>query len=91
MANVLAIGNTAADSSDIAVVAGTPVTVYLVTADGSRPPADVNVQLVLVSAGGQYMQVGGLDRFNNALVIDGPGTYRARRLASDGQVGVDAN
>jgi hypothetical protein len=89
MASILAVGSTAASSSDIVVAAGTPTTFFLTTADGSRAPDDVNVVIEMRSAAAQYMPVAGLNRNVPAVVIDGPGTYRVRRQVSNGAVGVD--
>lgn len=73
---ILAAGNTAADSADVTVVAGTPVTVCL---KGVAVGATVNISLK--DDAGAYNVIGQLISQNPALMISAPGTYRFSRVA----------
>lgn len=78
---LIAVGNSAADSADITVAAGTPVMIFLTeSADG---PVDSNarVEVKAKSAGGTYHVIGQITGMDPARVIDGPGTYRVSRIA----------
>lgn len=84
---ILSVNTTAADSSDVVVAAGTPVTVALKDAagplvgvtNGAAKPAVV--QIKLKDDAGEYFLVDQLTSAKPALVIYGPGTYRFSRLA----------
>lgn len=79
---ILAVANTAADSSDVTVTAGTPLTVALKDADGPDVPSGAKVQILLKDDGGKYFHVDYLIAPHKAsLVIYGPGTYRFSRPA----------
>lgn len=81
---LLAVGTTAADSGDLVVSAGTPVTVSLKDAAGPVVAAGANVLIQLKDDDGQYFTVGTLsspEKGRIATVIYGPGTYRFSRLA----------
>lgn len=80
--NILATGNTAADSADVVVAAGTPLTVVL---KGADKLADVRIKLK--DDAGTYTQVGTLSKASPALLINAPGTYRFTRIAG-GSCGV---
>lgn len=79
---ILATGNTAADSADI-VVAGAPVTVCLKGADAYK----AQVLIKLKDDAGAYTQVGSLAPSSPVLCITAPGTYRFSRVAG-GNCGV---
>lgn len=82
-ANILVIGTTALDSSDVVVAAGTPLTVGLKgVVDGKA-----SVIIKLRDDGGAYNVVGALTSINPATVINAPGTYRFSREAG-GSCGV---
>lgn len=73
---LLAAGTTAADSADVTVVAGTPVTVALkAAADGAE------VAVKLKDDGAAYNIVGRITSSAPALMISAPGTYRFSRVA----------
>lgn len=78
---ILAAGTTAADSSDVAVVAGTPLTVCLKDAAGPDVLGSAVVNILLKDDAGQYFRIGSLTGTSPAIVIDAPGTYRFSRLA----------
>jgi hypothetical protein len=86
---LIATGTTAVSSSDITVVAGTPVTVFL--KKGTDGAVDVNARAIIEqkSAGGTYHEVGALTGQLQARVIDGPGTFRVSRPVSSVAFGVD--
>jgi hypothetical protein len=90
MAVVLASGTSAADSSDITVTAGVPVTVFLSTATSVPVPSDVQCDVKVKAAGGTYHTVGQLTGARPALVIDGPGVYRVSRTSASSAVAVEA-
>jgi hypothetical protein len=89
MANLIAAGQTAATSSDFTVVAGTPTTIHIGTPNGELPLDNkVSVYVDLKDSANQYTQIAKLDRHQVAVVIDGPGVYRARRAAVKGGVNI---
>jgi hypothetical protein len=90
MAVVLASGTAAADSSDITVTAGVPVTVFLSAAASGPVPSDVQCDIKVKSAAGTYHTVGQLTGARPALVIDGPGVYRVSRVTASSAVVVEA-
>lgn len=73
---ILATGSTAADSADVVVAAGTPVTVCLKGSD--KYLAEVLIKLK-DDAGG-YTNVGSLSPMSPAVCITAPGTYRFSRM-----------
>lgn len=73
---LLAIGNTAAASSDVTVEAGTPVTVCLKGAESEN----VLVHVQLKDDGGAYHTIGHLGTSHPVVVIAGPGAYRVQRV-----------
>jgi len=82
---ILATGTGAANSSDLVVAAGTPVTVCLKGTSTAR--AIVRIQLKDDAAA--YNTIGTLSTpDDNAKVIDAPGTYRFQRIAASGICGV---
>ena len=91
MANLIASGTSAADSSDFTVTAGTPTTIHLIDADGGNLPSDAQALLYMKSSGNQYRPVknGELNAMKPELVLDGPGTYRVSKFASSVAFGVD--
>lgn len=78
---LLAIGTTAADSGDFTVADGSLLTVSLKDAAGPRIAAGARVELQLKDNSGQYFTVDTLNNGKSAVVIVGPGTYRASRTA----------
>jgi sarcosine oxidase gamma subunit len=89
MAAIIASGTSELASSDIVVVAGTPTTIFVNDANGKLVPEDVRVAIQIKAASGQYMTVAELSRALPAIVIDGPGTYRALRKVCTTAVAVD--
>lgn len=78
---ILAVGTDAANSADVTVEAGTPLTVALKDASGPGVAAGARVQILLKDDAGEYFYVETLNERARALVIYGPGTYRFSRLA----------
>lgn len=79
---ILAVGTTAVDSSDVVVAAGTPLTVSLKDAAGPRVAPGAVVEIKLKDDAGEYFWVDALNSGSKpALVIYGAGTYRFSRLA----------
>lgn len=74
---ILTTANTAANSADLVVVAGTPVTVAL----KGVVDAAAFVRILLKDDAGSYHQVAELSSGNRATVITAPGTYRFARVA----------
>lgn len=77
---VLAIGTTAANSSDVTVAVGAPLTVCLKDAAGATVAAGARVDILLKDDAGQYFLVAGLTSGRPALVLDGAGVYRFTRV-----------
>ena len=76
---VLAEGDTRATSSDIAIAAGSAVTVGLFVSSGVLP-AEANA-VVYIDTPGLDSRVVDLDRIEKQTVIDGPGTFRVERVS----------
>ncbi|TPM58981.1 hypothetical protein FJ959_08895 [Mesorhizobium sp. B2-2-4] len=74
---ILATGSTAADSADVTVAAGTPITV------GLKGVVDANALVIiyLKDDGAAYNQVGRLTSDVPSIMISAPGTYRFSRAA----------
>ena len=89
MANILAIGTTAASSSDFVVAAGTPNTICLVDTAGPVIANGAFVALQFKDANSQYFTVDSLQYDRVARVLIGPGTYRVTRVATGVSCGVD--
>jgi hypothetical protein len=77
---LLAVGTTAASSSDLVVVAGTPATVALKNT-AAPVPAGASVRIEIKDDAGAYSAIGELTGHNIAAVIAGPGSYRFSRVA----------
>lgn len=86
---LLAVGIGAANSADIVVTAGAPVTVMLKDAAGPDLPADCQVDIYMKDDAGQYFQIGWLrsEPDRRAQVLSGPGTYRLSRTATSAACG----
>lgn len=79
---ILSVNTTAADSGDVVVAAGTPLTVSLKDAAGPTVGAGAKVQIKLKDDAGEYFYVATLSAPDRAsLVIYGAGTYRFSRIA----------
>lgn len=82
---ILAVGTTAADSSDVVVSDGSSLTVCLKDAAGpiagSGAAAGALVHILLKDDAGQYFRVEQLSTSRPALVIRAAGTYRFSRIA----------
>lgn len=83
---ILAVGTTALDSSDVVVTAA-GLTVALMDADGGRIDAAALVYISLKDSNGFYTRVDGLDAVKPGVFIAAPGTYRFSRVAG-GSCGV---
>lgn len=84
---ILAVGTTAANSSDVVVAAGTPLTVCLKDAAGPKVVSTARVNILLKDDAGEYFVIDKLGSERPAVVINGAGTYRFSRLAG-GSCGV---
>lgn len=86
---ILATGTAAADSSEVTVTAGTPVTIFL--KKGSSGPVESGSRAVvkIKSSGGFYHEVGALTGSRQALVLDGPGTFLISREETKVAFGID--
>lgn len=78
---LLAVGTTAASSTDLVVEAGEPVTVCLKDAAGPRLDNAARVHIEIKDDDGQYIYVETLTGSRPALVLFGAGTYRCSRQA----------
>lgn len=77
---ILAVGTTAADSSDQVIASGAQLTVCLKDAAGPAVNGGV-VSILLKDDTGQYFKVDELGGSKTAVVIAAAGTYRFSRLA----------
>lgn len=79
---LLAVGSSAASSSDLVVTSGTPVTVALNDTDGVvGPHAAVAIQIKDPS--GAYYEIGRLTQSVPITVIGEAGTYRFTRISGE--------
>jgi hypothetical protein len=87
---ILAAGTTAADSSDVVVTAGTPVTVFLKKPTSGPVSSDADFDIKIKSTGaGTYHTIGKLKGREPSIVLDGPGTYRFSRVSASTPTGAD--
>lgn len=77
--DLLAVGTTAANSSDLVVASGSTVTVGIKGAIAST----ARIRITLKDDLGGYTDVGELTPFRPALAITAPGTYRFTRPVGD--------
>jgi hypothetical protein len=86
---ILAAGTAAANSTDVTVTAGVPVTLFLFSGSSGPVPseADCDVQ-IKETVGGTYHTIGKLTGRDPGVVIDSPGTYRVARNLTTASVGV---
>jgi len=80
-AEILAIGTTLANSDDVVVAVGIPLTVCLKDAAGPLVDAYSKVLILLKDNSGEYFMVDELSGGRPGLVIIGAGTYRFSRPA----------
>lgn len=79
---ILATASTAANSADVVVSAGTPLTVCLKDAAGPDVTQYAAVDILLKGDNGEYFKVDSLSAKDKpALMIVAPGTYRFSRIA----------
>ncbi|XKM40310.1 hypothetical protein A4U53_030730 [Rhizobium ruizarguesonis] len=76
---LLAVGSTAANSSDLVIASGSTVTVGIKGATSSQ----ARVRITLKDDAGGYTDVGEITPFRPAIAITAPGTYRFSRVAGD--------
>lgn len=86
---ILASGTAAADSIDVVVAAGTPVTIFLKVGSSIPVPSNADCDVKIKDAGGFYHTIGKLTGRQPAIVLDGPGTYRVSRLLTGEAFGID--
>lgn len=79
---VLAIGTTVANSSDVTVAAGDTLTVCLKDAAGPKVAAGCRVDIQLKDDSAQYFTVDSLTSSKPAALIVAAGTYRFARLTT---------
>lgn len=85
---LLATGNTAANSSDITVADGGSATIFLKAGSGANIPAGVRVNIQIKDSANAYNTIGYLDALNPSTVIAAKGVYRVSRVAGAYSVGV---
>jgi hypothetical protein len=86
---ILAAGSGAANSSEVTVTAGTPVTVFLKDAVGIEGvPAGADVRVKVKDDAGAFFQIGKLTAEQPATVLIGPGVYIFSRTADSSACGV---
>ena len=91
MAELLPPTTTAANSADFTVAVGTPVRISLFNAAGGQLANDAFAFVEYKASNNQYFGApeGGLDSFNQSLLLSAPGTYRVRKGAAAVAFGVD--
>lgn len=93
--NILAVGTTQASSSSFTVVAGSPVTLALIS--GGTIPTNADATLDIQGSNGLWTVVdmlnrpGGIGNNVAAQSLASPGTYRVTRNANGASFGVDLN
>lgn len=85
---ILAVGTTAANSTDQVVSAGTPLTVCLKDSAGPSSGNNAEVEILLKADNAEYFKVASLTSREPALMIVAPGTYRFSRIAGRDACGV---
>lgn len=80
-AEILAIGTTSADSSDVVVAAGEQLVVGLKGSAGPAVGYGASVLVQLKTDAGTYFTIDALGGGRPALVLAGAGTYRFSRVA----------
>lgn len=83
MASILAPDNTAATSTDVVLAAGETATLGVYSAADGQLAGTMRF-LVLMATPGADNVVAELTNHNRAITVAGPGTFRVKRLASDG-------
>ena len=83
---ILAAGTTAAQSTDVVIIAGVPKVVGLFVATGALDPG-VECVVALKTPGADTV-IGKLSKTVPAIQLSGPGTYRVIRKAVTVAVGV---
>lgn len=78
---VLAVGTSAANSSDVTIAEGEQLTVCLKDAAGTRVGNGAKVEIQLKDDDNEYFAVDTLHSGKVAVVIAGAGTYRFSRIA----------
>lgn len=78
-AEILAIGTTALDSSDVTIDAGATLTVCLKDAAGPSVPNGAKVEIKIKGDNSEYYTIATLTGGRPALVITGAGIYRFSR------------
>jgi hypothetical protein len=86
-ANVIAVGNTTANSSDLTVTT-TPLLIGLKTTNGGAVPDGINVKVYVKDDGSHYNYYKSLSKSQPTLVLSAAGVYRVTRTASRNDVGV---
>lgn len=86
---LIAVGTGAANSADVVVTAGAPVTVSLKDGTGPDLPSGCQVDILLKDDDATYFKIGDLRsgvQVQSAVLI-GPGTYRLSRTADSAACG----
>lgn len=78
---ILAVGTTDANSSDVVVASGAQLTVCLKDVAGPVIPNGVLVYISLKDDAGEYFRIDELRASKSAVVIIAAGTYRFTRVA----------
>jgi len=85
---ILAVGTTAANSSEVTVIAGAPVTVGLKDAVGlTAVPPGCDVRILIKDDDAAYFEIGKLTARNPATVLIGPGVYILSRIGGSAACG----
>lgn len=89
MINLIPVNTTEASSADFTVTKDTPVTLFLIDANGFAIHARAKALLQIKASNGTYTTVGQLTATSPVLVVSAPGTWRVTRLANEVGFGVD--
>lgn len=87
---LIAVGATAANSSDFTVAVGAELDLYLTTASGVEAIPATAVVLVQKKSGSNYTTMFTLTKANPSAKLKGAGTWRGKRGDSDTSYGLDS-
>jgi hypothetical protein len=77
------------ESSEFAVSAGSPATLYLISATDQTLPADARAWVLIKGSNSKFYTVGELNTANNAQILDGAGTFKVVKGPAGTAFGVD--
>lgn len=90
MAAYIAVAATSQNGADFTLIATDAVSLLLTDGTANpRLPREASARIQVKNAGGNYLDIGYLNRDNPMRVLSGPGTYRVITAALAGGLGCD--